>query len=229
MAKGSSFEGEISKRLSLWFSEGKEESLFWRTSASGARATMRRKANKDVQADDFGDLKAESPLGKPLTDFFSIELKTGYAKKAKSKAKKYGDKQIIKITNWDILDMIDSNQDKPMFHQFWEQCENDSNKASKEPMLIFRRNNKQPCIALYSDIFNTIIKKCGYPDFEFLTLNFCSDTMCFPSISICNLYKFFDWTKGKIRPVEMDNGNYQCPFILFNLKRTLYKRNRGIK
>jgi len=229
MAKGANFEGSISKQLSLWFTEDKEESTFWRTSASGARATMRRKGNKDVQIDDFGDIKAESPLGKPLTDFFSIELKTGYAKKAKSKAKKHDGKEVIKITNWDILDMVDSNQGKPMFYQFWEQSEKDALAASKEPMLIFRRNNKQPCISLYSDIFNTIIRKCGYPDFEFLTLNFCSKNMCFPSISVCNLYKFFEWTKGKIKTVEMDNGIYQCPFIVFNLKRTVYKRNRGVK
>lgn len=229
MGKGGSFEGEISKRLSLWFSDGEDESIFWRTSASGARATMRRKNNKDVQIDDFGDLKAESPLGKPLTDFFSIELKTGYAKKAKSKAKKYGGKEVIKITNWDILDAIDSNQIKPQFYEFWEQAENDATKASKEPLLIFRRNNKQPSIAMYTDIFNTFVKRCGHPEFEFLSLNFCSDNLCFPSISICNLYKFFEWTQGKIKPVEKEDGTYQCSFIVLNLKRTLYKRNRGVR
>ena len=230
MAKGGNFEGEISKRLSLWFTNGAEETAFWRTSSSGARATARRKVNKDIQVDDFGDSKAESPMGKPLTDFFTIELKTGYAKKSKSKAKKHGDKEVIKITNWDILDMVDSSQNIPQFLDFWGQCERDSILASKEPLLIFRRNNKQPCIAMYTDVFTAFITKCGYPDFDFITVNFCSDVMCYPSISVCNLYKFFEWTQGKIKLIKLPIGNaYSCPFISFNLKRTIYKRGRGIK
>jgi hypothetical protein len=230
MAKGGNFEGEISKRLSLWFTNDMEETAFWRTSSSGARATSRKKVNKDVQVDDFGDLKAESPMGKPLTDFFTIELKTGYAKKAKSKAKKHDGKEVIKITNWDILDAVDSNQGKPQIYQFWEQVERDAEIANKEPLLIFRRNNKQPCIAMYTDIFKSFVSKCDYPDFEFITLNFCSEDMCFPSITVCNLYKFFEWTKGKIKVIKLPIGEkYSCPFITFNLKRTVYKRGRGIK
>jgi len=227
MAKGGLFEGEVSKKLSLWWTEDKEESVFWRTSSSGARATSRRKTNKDVQKDDFGDLKAEADIGKPFTNFFSLELKTGYAKKSKSKAKKHEGKEVLKIVNWDILDLIDSSQSKCQFASFWEQAEKDSQEAKKEPLLIFRRNNKQSSIAMYSDIFNAIIRKCNHPEFEYITINFCSEHLCFPPITICNLYKFFEWTKGKIKPSLGDGGNYKCNFIDFNLKRVLFNRNRG--
>lgn len=229
MGKGQSFERKISEELSNWFTDNETSLAFYRTAGSGGRATNRRKGNKEINKDDFGDIKAELPIGKPLTDFFSIELKTGYAKKSKSKSKKNEGKEVIKVVNWDILDIIDSTQQKPQFYDFWEQCERDSSILSKEPLLIFRRNNKQPCIAMYTDIFTTFITKCGHPEFEFLSLNFCSENLCFPSISICNLYKFFEWTKGKVKPFETESGSYQCSFIILNLKRTIYKRGRGIK
>jgi len=228
-SKGGNFERQISEQLSKWFTEDKTEVAFWRTAGSGGRATNRRKGNRENNLEDFGDIKADSPIGKPLIDFFSIELKTGYAKKSKSKAKKHGGKEVVKVTNWDILDYLDSSQNKTQFSLFWEQASLDATNSNREPLLIFRRNNKQPCITMYSDIFNAIIKKCGHPEFEYIAINFCSEHLCFPPITICNLYKFFEWTKGKIKPSLGDDGNYRCNFIDFNLKRVLFRRYRGIK
>jgi hypothetical protein len=48
MAKGSSFEREIAKLLSLWWSEGMRDDVFYRSHASGGRFTMRRKSGKDT-------------------------------------------------------------------------------------------------------------------------------------------------------------------------------------
>lgn len=77
--KGSSFEREIAKRLSLWWTNGKRDDVFWRTDNSGGRATSRRKQGKETFGQS-GDLQATDPIGQRLLDFVSIEIKRGYAK-----------------------------------------------------------------------------------------------------------------------------------------------------
>lgn len=82
MAKGGSFEREIAKKLSLWWSGGKSDDVFWRTSNSGGRATTRRKKGQKSYA-GHGDLSYTHPDGKPFIDYFALELKRGYNKNAK--------------------------------------------------------------------------------------------------------------------------------------------------
>lgn len=41
-AKGSSFEREFCKKLSLWVSDGKDPDIFWRTAGSGSMATRKQ-------------------------------------------------------------------------------------------------------------------------------------------------------------------------------------------
>jgi hypothetical protein len=73
-AKGSSFEREICKRLSLWVSDGQEQDCFWRSAMSGGRSTVagRRGVKLNRQA---GDITSTSPEGHALTDKFFIECK----------------------------------------------------------------------------------------------------------------------------------------------------------
>lgn len=77
MGKGQNFEREFCKLFSLWLSGGKEDDHFWRTSGSGARATVRARKGKQT-VNHVGDVA-------PVTDFAQkflgngiIELKTGY-------------------------------------------------------------------------------------------------------------------------------------------------------
>lgn len=78
--KGSGFEREISKLLSRWWSKGlgqpEREDIFWRSSQSGGRATQRRKKGKDTFG-SYGDIAAVDPIGAPLIEMFTIELKRG--------------------------------------------------------------------------------------------------------------------------------------------------------
>ena len=48
MAKGPSFEREVCEKLSLWWTDGKRDDVFMRTSGSGGKATARRKKGKDT-------------------------------------------------------------------------------------------------------------------------------------------------------------------------------------
>jgi hypothetical protein len=75
-SKGSAFEREISKRLSLWYTQNGEVSpdIFYRTSNSGGRATV----NKRFMKGQHGDITAINPIGNALIDKVTIELKRGY-------------------------------------------------------------------------------------------------------------------------------------------------------
>lgn len=74
--KGSAFEREICKRLSLWWTDGERDDVFWRSSQSGGRATLR--AQKGMRTfGSYGDIAAVDPIGQPLLDVFTIELKRG--------------------------------------------------------------------------------------------------------------------------------------------------------
>lgn len=75
--KGSNFERAFCKELSLWWSLGKDDNVFWRSQSSGGRATTRSKSNKRAEG-QFGDIAANSESGKALIDLTMIELKRGY-------------------------------------------------------------------------------------------------------------------------------------------------------
>lgn len=78
-AKGADFERIICRELSLWWSEGKRDDIFWRTPQSGGRATSRGKQGKSTFG-HHGDILATDPIGLPLLDFMTFELKCGYAR-----------------------------------------------------------------------------------------------------------------------------------------------------
>ncbi len=61
MPKGSNFEREICKLLSLWWTNDKRDDIFWRTSGSGARATTRSKT-KQKTFGQYGDVQATDPI-----------------------------------------------------------------------------------------------------------------------------------------------------------------------
>ena len=84
MSKGGTYEGEIAKLLSKWWTEGERDDIFWRSDASGARFTQRKKSGKDT-ANQAGDLTFSDSIGEILIKNWNIEIKTGYAGKSKVK------------------------------------------------------------------------------------------------------------------------------------------------
>ncbi len=77
MAKGANFERDFCRRLSLWWSGGEYDDLFWRTSNSGGRATVRAKKGKGTK-NQYGDICATDPAGDSLMALLTFELKRGY-------------------------------------------------------------------------------------------------------------------------------------------------------
>lgn len=76
-AKGSAFERRICQQLGLWWTRGKRDDIFWRSSNSGGRATTRHRRGKRTFG-QYGDVQATDPIGQPLLDVCTIELKKGY-------------------------------------------------------------------------------------------------------------------------------------------------------
>lgn len=142
MAKGGNFELKIAKILSLWFSNGDRDDLVCRTDSSGGRATIRTAKNKKSSKYWYGDLKNSDDVAKPMFDEWSIECKTGYSKKNKKS-----------ITKWDILDLIDSTKKVTIFEEMWEQCKRDAELSERQPILIFGRSLRSPCIVMNFDYF----------------------------------------------------------------------------
>ena len=78
--KGNAFEREICRQLSLWWTQHlptPRDDVFWRTASSGGRATQRAKSGKQTKG-HYGDVCASDPIGQPLLDMVTIELKRGY-------------------------------------------------------------------------------------------------------------------------------------------------------
>lgn len=74
--KGSAFERVVCVKLSNWWA-GRED-VFWRSSMSGGRATVRRRQNK-ATAGSYGDIAAIDVIGAPLLKVVAIEVKKGYS------------------------------------------------------------------------------------------------------------------------------------------------------
>jgi len=140
--KGGSFERQIAKDLSLWFSDGHEDDLFWRSDASGARAKTRSKKGKRTHG-QHGDICSTHPDSEILTRFFVIELKRGYQK-------------------WSMLDLVDKKPHaaRQVLEKFVEQVKSDQ-KNSAVPFwsIIARRDQRDPVIIFDSefvDVFNML-------------------------------------------------------------------------
>lgn len=117
MAKGGSFEREISKTFSVWLTGIEKPYQYWRQIGSGGLATIH-----EEMRGASGDIRALTPEAEFLTDCFSIEAKTGYPRCNFWQAFK-------KIKGFDIKD-------------FWIQCCHDAFAADKKPMLIYRKKGK---------------------------------------------------------------------------------------
>ena len=151
--RGNNFENEICREISLNWSKGTDDTIFIRTDNSGGRATSRKKTGKKIEFQS-GDIGFNNPIGKPLIDRWNMEAKSGYQKTRKTKCG-------ITKTNWGVLDLLDGSEKEPYFLLFWEQCYSEAADTDREPILFFRRNNRQSCIALRREYFEILTRFFG--------------------------------------------------------------------
>lgn len=119
-AKGSKFERDVCKALSLWISEGQRQDLFWRSAMSGGRATVAHKNSAALLRAQCGDICAVDPLGNVLTDDLYFECKH------------------LKQLSFDGL--VKSNRGQGSLIQIWRETQKQSARYDKFPVLICRQN-----------------------------------------------------------------------------------------
>lgn len=139
-SKGSEFERVIAKRLSLWWSDGERDDIFWRVKGSGGRATNRKKNGKQTANAD-SDICAEDASGFILTDYCSIEIKRGYS-------------------NCDMLDCVDTRGKKPPImlqhiQQVYSSCVS-PDRENKFAILIIKRDYRKTVIGVESYLFDSL-------------------------------------------------------------------------
>jgi len=146
MSKGGSNERAKCRDWSLWWSEGlgvdpPRDDIFYRTAGSGSRGRMRAKLGKST-AGGHGDMQSQDPVGDPLIQCCTFEMKKGYNETS-------------------ILACLDSKGKKPVFRQFLDQVSRDANDAGNEPVLIIHRDYMLPCIVMRDRLFLKIRGFCG--------------------------------------------------------------------
>ena len=130
--KGSGWERKLCKMLSLWWSHGESDACFWRTSTSGARATVRTRKGLRTEC-SYGDITAVDPIGQPLTRLFTIEAKKGYP------AFRFGDLLESKATGQILL-------------QFVEQAKKEAKDAGTPLwMLVVCKDRREPVVLVPYD------------------------------------------------------------------------------
>lgn len=125
-AKGSSFERQVCRDLSMWMSHRQRDDLFWRSAMSGGRASVQFKKGKQNRT-QTGDITAIDPLGEKLTSKFLIECKF------------YRDLQ---------LQAIYTDAEKAGLSGFWRECERQAMQYDKFPMLIAKQNRTPTLLCL---------------------------------------------------------------------------------
>lgn len=134
--KGSTFEREMCKQLSLWFSGNTRDDLFWRSASSGGRATIRSRQGA-ATAGSYGDITATHPRGKLLMDMVTIELKRGYSK-------------------WSFADAIDRkrNRKPTVFEQFVEQTVLAAEANRRDHWWLITRRDSKDALLFFNISFN---------------------------------------------------------------------------
>lgn len=115
--KGSAFEREVCRKLSLWITGDKRKDLFWRSAMSGGRATVAHR--KGGQVRQSGDITAVAPEGHILDPCY-IECKF------------YRD---LDITSFFLTG-------KGKLATFWRKTKKEAFKHEKAPWLIAKQNHK---------------------------------------------------------------------------------------
>lgn len=125
--KGSQFERDICKALSLWVSGDKQEDLFWRSAMSGGRSTVHHRKGK-FMGQHAGDITSTSPEGHKLTDYFFVECKF--------------------VADLGLAGFVLNTGSTMM--RFWEIACKEAGKYNRAPMIIAKQNRSPIFVAIDS-------------------------------------------------------------------------------
>lgn len=151
--KGGKFEREICKKLSLWWTGGENDSVFWRTPSSGGRATTRKKKGKEDRL-LHGDITFTDPIGEPFCQAFCVELKKGYSDES-------------------ILDLFDRRK-KSSYKKWLDKLEDTrATCGALSIMLIHQRDRRNAMVYVASEMFRQLCHPQLPGVWPFLEVKFC--------------------------------------------------------
>jgi len=169
-AKGSQYERDTCKQLSLWWTGDKDVEVFWRCSQSGGRATTRAKQGKKTP-NSYGDVSYLDAIGKPFIDKVLLELKRGYT------------------NSISILDFLDKNKGQPILLKWWDKAEKERLLAKRKyTLIIFRRDHHKSCVLMRSTLFGKMQDMFGVFTNDLLTVQHKK-----LKFVVVELDKFLDW------------------------------------
>ena len=179
-SKGSTFERGIAVKISEWWTSGKRSDIYWRSQTSGARATIRHKKNKETFG-QAGDIQAVDPIGQPLMDVFTIELKKGYSEQS----------------FFNMMEMKPTSAQQ-MWEKFYLQVTGDMKKAKAVSwLLIWQRDRKEPMIYTSPKIMNLLKEAGANLRFPYLKGKFALKSGKIISVFVCKLDDFLKQVKPK--------------------------------
>jgi hypothetical protein len=131
--KGSAWERTVCAKLSLWWSEGDRDDLFWRTGGSGGRANVRGQRGRRTHG-QHGDICATHPSAEPLIDLLTVELKRGYSKHT-------------------VADLLDKSPKAAIqtFEEWLDQIESSHTQAGSFAWLLIQRRDKRQPLVFFPD------------------------------------------------------------------------------
>ena len=139
--KGSNFERDMARAISMWWTRESHDDCFWRVLGSGGMATRKERSGKATTHASFNDIEPKTADAHAFTDKVILELKRGYH-------------------SWSITDVIDSkNPKKQKWAEFFEQTTY-AWKASKRKywVVIFKRDQRKIMIAICPDLWMDLPK-----------------------------------------------------------------------
>lgn len=128
--KGSSFEREVAKKLSLFLTYNLKDDTVWRSINSGAYSTVRNKKGLSTSNQE-GDLTSISEESKIFFDKYCIECK-----------------------RYKYVDLYNLFTENSEINKWWTKLQLESN--TKIPFLIFKPDRKLIYCIIPTDIFNKI-------------------------------------------------------------------------
>jgi len=138
-SKGNAYERKVCRELSIWWSEGERDDLFWKTSNSGGRATTRAKGGKKT-VNSHGDIAATDLSAQPLIDLITFEIKRGYNK-------------------FSIQDLMDKpNKAAEQKYEEWFRKVGASRVLAGTPywMLIAQRDRRESLLFIPNQLYNKL-------------------------------------------------------------------------
>jgi hypothetical protein len=141
--KGGNYERQIAKRLSLWITQGKNENGLWRSSSSGATATIGKKKG-EINPYQCGDLCAVSP------DCYN-----------------FAEKIYVEIKSYKQLNITNFIFNRPsILEKFWKIALQESKDYNKEPIIVAKENNFPELIIFRKKLFDNLLPQQHFSKIE---------------------------------------------------------------